>query len=337
MIRLLHDHSLLPYNTFGIDVKAERFTEVVSEEALKEVLSGSQDQNRLILGGGSNLLFTRDVAGLVIRNGITGIELVEEDEASCKVRVGAGENWHQFVLYCVDQSYGGVENLSLIPGSVGASPIQNIGAYGTELKDVFEELEALDLEDLTVRTFSARDCEFGYRDSIFKRGAKGRFVITRVILRLSKNPQVNVSYGTLEQELERMGVGEVDIRAVSQAVINIRRSKLPDPEELGNAGSFFKNPVVNEAVFTRLKTENPGIKGYPLPGGEVKLAAGWLIEQAGWKGHREARCGVHERQALVLVNYGGASGEEVRRLSEKIRKDIRTRFGVELEPEVNIF
>jgi UDP-N-acetylmuramate dehydrogenase len=325
---------LRQYNTFGIQAVARHFAVITSVEDIDEA-SRLQYNQLLILGGGSNLLLTKDVDGLVLKINIKGITKVNETDSSVILKVGAGENWHQFVESCIDANLGGVENLSLIPGNTGASPMQNIGAYGVEIKDVFEELEAYDLQEKVVRTFSRSECEFGYRESAFKHRYRNRFVILNVSLRLSRQPVFNISYGAIADELEKMGVSTLSLRAVSQAVINIRRSKLPDPSVIGNAGSFFKNPVVSPAKFEELKREFPGIPHYPAGTG-VKLAAGWLVEQCGWKGFRRGDAGCHARQALVLVNYGDASGNEILRLSEEIIESVQGRFEVSLEREVNI-
>ena len=265
-----------------------------------------------------------------------GIKTIKEDEHHVYVQAGAGENWHQFVLYCLQHQLAGVENLSLIPGNIGASPMQNIGAYGVEIKDVFYSLEAYHIRDKKVVNFTLNDCEFGYRESVFKRKFKDEFVILNVTYRLNRIPDYKITYGAIGQELEKMGVKDLSIQAVSQAVINIRSSKLPNPAEIGNAGSFFKNPEIVSHQFHELTRMFPGIVGYDLPNGHVKLAAGWLIEQAGWKGFRKGDAGCHEKQALVLVNYGNASGEEIFDLSEDILQSVKAKFGVGLEREVNI-
>jgi UDP-N-acetylmuramate dehydrogenase len=332
--------SLKPYNTFGIDAKARKLITFKSvsdlQEALTSNLPAGRQASNLILGGGSNLLLTKDFEGIVLKNEIMGIEKISEDQHSVYLKVGAGETWHQFVLYCIENNYAGIENLSLIPGCVGASPMQNIGAYGVEIKDVFHELTALHLEEKTNYTFRVKDCQFGYRESVFKGKYKNQFVITHVSFRLNKQPVFHTSYGAIEQELQKMGVKELSIRAISNAVINIRSSKLPDPKEVGNAGSFFKNPTVSKEKYESLKSAFPEIVGYDTNEGMVKLAAGWLIEQAGWKGYRKGDAGVHPRQALVLVNYGNASGHEIVDLSHEIRQSIETKFAVQLETEVNI-
>lgn len=337
-MKLTENISLRPYNTFGIDAIARYFTSFESGEALQKILRDPQwaGVQNMILGGGSNVLFTRDFDGIVLKNEVKGIHVVQEDDEYVYVKAGAGENWHQFVLYCIGRNLAGLENLSLIPGNVGASPMQNIGAYGVEIKDTFHELEAMQLSDGTIVRFNREECAFGYRESVFKRQYKGQFVILFVTYKLSKHPRFNTSYGAIEQELERMGVKELSIRAISDAVINIRSSKLPNPAEIGNAGSFFKNPEISAAQYTELKSAFPDIVAYPLTNGGFKLAAGWLIEQNGWKGFREGDAGVHARQALVLVNYGHAKGNEIWELSGRILESVQQRFGITLEREVNI-
>ncbi len=340
--------SLKSLNTFGIDVSAKYFAQFNSVNELHELLEFNrrptinEKRSTLILGGGSNILFTKDFDGLVLKNEIVGIKEIKEDEHHVYVQVGAGVNWHHFVLHCISNGWAGIENLSLIPGNVGASPMQNIGAYGVEIKDVFYSLEAFHIREKKMINFSLNDCAFGYRDSVFKRKFKNEFVITDVTYRLNRIPTFNTSYGAIEQELEKMGVKELSIQAISQAVINIRSSKLPDPAVIGNAGSFFKNPEIQNSKFKSLKERFPDIVGYDLPNGNTKLAAGWLIEQCGpengasWKGYRKGDAGCHERQALVLVNYGNAKGSEIYNLSEDILQSIKEKFGVGLEREVNI-
>lgn len=337
-MQILENISLKPFNTFGIDVKAKKLIAFRTIAELQEAVMANRktEPNMLVLGGGSNLLFTKDFDGIILKNELPGIEKISEDDNSVCLKVGAGENWHRFVLYCVENNYGGVENLSLIPGCVGASPIQNIGAYGVEIKDVFHELTAFHLQEQSNYTFRLKDCQFGYRDSVFKGKYKDQFVILNVCFRLSKKPVYNTSYGAIEQELEKMGVTAPTIRDVSNAVISIRSSKLPDPAQVGNAGSFFKNPTVGRDKFESLKAENPGIVGYENTDGTVKLAAGWLIEAAGWKGHREGDAGIHPKQALVLVNYGNARGSELLALSEQVRSSVMDKFGLLLDTEVNI-
>jgi UDP-N-acetylmuramate dehydrogenase len=335
MPHILENVSLKGYNTFGIDVSARWLSTFGSQEELRELLSGLADRPLLILGGGSNILFTRDFDGLVLRNEVKGIDLVREDDHYIYVRAGAGENWHGFVQHALQRNWAGVENLSLIPGNVGAAPMQNIGAYGVEIKQVFYELSAYHLGEHKVYTFSLNDCAFGYRESVFKRRFKGQFIILDVTFRFSKVPKFHTEYGAIREELDKMGVEKLSIQAVSEAVIRIRQSKLPDPAVIGNAGSFFKNPTVTAEEFVRLRDAFSGIVGYPVDGG-VKLAAGWLIEQCGWKGYRKGDAGCHARQALVLVNYGHAGGREIYDLSEEILQSVKAKFGVELEREVNI-
>ncbi len=330
--------SLKPYNTFGINATAKFFARFTTLAQLEEVLNFNSGTNlpALIIGGGSNILLTQDYQGLVARNDLRGTEVVKEDEKHFYVRAAAGENWHQFVLFCIKNNYAGIENLSLIPGSVGASPMQNIGAYGVEIKDVFYELEAYNIKDKKLELFSAKDCEFGYRESVFKRKYKGQYVITSVTFKLDKQPTFNTSYGAIQQELDKMGVSQLSIAAISQAVINIRRSKLPDPSEIGNAGSFFKNPTIPKKQFDDLKKGFPAIVGFPAGDDKVKVAAGWLIEQCGWKGYRKGDAGCHAKQALVLVNYGNANGIDVYNLSTEIMHSVETKYGIILEREVNV-
>jgi len=328
--------SLLPYNTFRIDVKARYFSTFSNTDELSELTTHDSRLTTLILGGGSNILFTKDHDGAVLKNEIKGIELQHEDADHVYVKVGAGENWHQFVLHCIDHNWAGIENLSLIPGNVGASPIQNIGAYGVELDDVFWSLEAFHLSERKIHTFTATDCEFGYRDSVFKNRYKNEFAILSVTFQLKKKPIYHIGYGAITEELEKMGVKDLSIKAVSQAVINIRSSKLPDPQKIPNAGSFFKNPEVPTEKYEALKLEFPNIVAYPLAKGSVKLAAGWMIEQCGWKGYRKGDAGCHAKQALVLVNYGHAKGKEIYDLSEEILQSVKEKFGVLLEREVNV-
>jgi len=327
---------LKPYNTFGIDAKARYFSTFSNTDELSELTSHDSQLTTLVLGGGSNILFTKDYDGTVLKNNIRGIDLQHEDEEHVYVKVGAGENWHQFVLHCIGHNWAGIENLSLIPGNIGAAPIQNIGAYGVELDEIFWSLEAFHLEEKRVHTFTATDCEFGYRDSVFKNRYKDQFAILSVTFQLRKRPIYHVSYGAITEELEKMGVKELSIKAVSQAVINIRTSKLPDPQKIANAGSFFKNPEITTEKYEALKLQFPTIVAYPLAKGTVKLAAGWMVEQCGWKGYRKGDAGCHAKQALVLVNYGNATGKEIYNLSEEILQSVNEKFGVLLEREVNI-
>ncbi len=289
-----------------------------------------------ILGGGSNILLTKDYDGVVLKNDIKGIEVMHEDVEHVYAKAGAGENWHQFVLHCIGHNWAGVENLSLIPGNIGASPIQNIGAYGVELDDVFWNLEAFHLKEKRIYTFTASDCEFGYRDSVFKNRYKNEFAILSVTFQLKKKPVFHISYGAITEELEKAGVKELSIKAISDAVIKIRSSKLPDPKTIFNSGSFFKNPEVSNEKYNDLVSKFPEIVAFPLAKGTVKLAAGWMIEQCGWKGYRKGDAGVHAKQALVLVNYGDAKGKEIYDLSEEILQSVNKKFGVLLEREVNV-
>src|SRR5450432_433740 len=320
--------SLRPYNSFHLDVKTETLVAVQNADDLQVLLRDQNKKPALILGGGSNILFTKNIDGLVLKLEIKGIEEVKEDNAHVYVRTGAGENWHAFVEYTLAHNWGGLENLSLIPGSVGAAPIQNIGAYGVELKDVFYELEAYDRKENKVYAFGVNDCRFGYRDSIFKSGEKGRYIVLNVTFILKKIPVLHTSYGAIRDELRKMNIQTPTIQNISQAVIQIRKSKLPDPAVIGNAGSFFKNPVVNQEVFLSLSMNHADMPSYPHEGKSVKLAAGWLIEHCGWKGYRKGDAGVHADQALVLVNYGNATGKEILDLSEKIMTSVKHKFGV---------
>ena len=336
------NYSLKQLNTFGIDVSAKYFSTFKNTDELAERLdfisppTANRQLPTLILGGGSNILFTDNYNGLILKNEIEGIGNIKEDAEHVYVRAGAGVGWHEFVLYCIENGLGGAENLSLIPGSTGASPMQNIGAYGAEVKDIFHELEAYSIRDKKTVIFSEEDCEFGYRESVFKNKYKGDFVITSVTFQLNKMPVFNTSYGALETELQKAGVRELSLKAISDAVTSIRRSKLPDPAVIGNAGSFFKNPAIDNKQFEILKNEFPAIVGYPVNDNTTKLAAGWLIEKAGWKGFRKGDAGCHERQALVLVNYGNAKGNEILHLSEKIIDSVKLMFDVQLQREVNI-
>lgn len=330
------DYSLKKLNTFGIEAKAEQLLVVESTEALLAVIRSNHTPIRL-LGGGSNILLTGDLPGLTLKNEIGGIEVFLENQHDVLIRVGGGVVWHNLVVWTVQHGLGGLENLSLIPGTVGASPIQNIGAYGVEVKDVFHSLEAIDLASGEHRVFHKDECKFGYRDSIFKQELKGKYCITHVYFQLHKSPSLNTAYGDIQQTLSEMGVQEPTILDVSNAVISIRQRKLPDPAEIGNAGSFFKNPELEQADFQRFITAFPNAPNYPLADGRVKVPAGWLIEQAGWKGHRVGDAGCHAKQALVLVNYGQASGAEILALAEKIQASVLGKFGIRLSPEVNIW
>lgn len=327
--------NLKQYNTFGITAYARHFADATSENQVRELIAS--EGPILVLGGGSNILFTKDFDGLVIHNSLKGIEVTGETDDHVKVKVASGENWHSLVLNALSNNWGGIENLSLIPGTVGAAPMQNIGAYGVEVKEVIERVEAIDRSTGKLVTFTNDECRFGYRESIFKRELKERFFISSVTLSLTKNNhRMNVSYGAIGETLKKMNVTHPTIRDVSNAVIAIRRSKLPDPDVIGNAGSFFKNPVISEEHYNALKKTHPSIPGYVSENQYVKIPAGWLIEQSKLKGIRVGNVGVHEHQALVLVNYGDGSGEEIFRLSEKIRSTVKENFGIELIAEVNI-
>ena len=330
--------ALKTYNTFGIEAAAKYFTSIQSIEDIKELLKSIEYKNNehLILGGGSNMLLTKNVDAIVVKNNLKGIKVVNETSDHVFVKCAGGEVWHEFVIWCIDKNYGGLENLSLIPGCTGASPMQNIGAYGVEIKDTFYELEAIHAITGEQKTFSKSECEFGYRESVFKHQFKNQFIITSVTFKLSKKPSFHVEYGAIKQELDAMNISELNIKAISQAVINIRSSKLPNPKEIGNAGSFFKNPEVQASVYENLKTNFPNIVAYPLENGNYKLAAGWLIEQSGLKGYRVGDAGVHKLQALVLVNYGGATGNQIYNLSSHVLQTVKAKFGVDLEREVNI-
>lgn len=333
------DYSLKEVNTFGIDATAKYFATFKTVDELKTIVSSSiyHENKHLILGGGSNVLLRDNFEGLVLKNELKGIEVEDFSDHQNLLKCKSGEIWHQVVLFAISKNFGGIENLSLIPGSIGAAPMQNIGAYGVELKDVFYELEALNLATLEIEKFNAKACQFGYRESVFKRAKKGQYIITSVSLKLSKKQhQLNTSYGAINSELLARGVISPTIKDVSDAVIAIRQSKLPDPKLIGNAGSFFKNPVVNREVLESIMDQYHEVPNYPAPHNRVKLAAGWLIEKAGWKGKKMGNYGVHENQALVLVNYGGAKGEDIYSLSTKIVEDVKAKFGVELEREVNI-
>ena len=341
-MQVLRDVSLQPYNTFGIDISAQYWVTIDSVDALQQLLRDPAYRSlpKLILGGGSNVLFTQDFRGIVIKMNIQGIEVVEENDDYGWVKAGAGVNWHALVLHCIEQGYGGIENMSLIPGTVGAAPMQNIGAYGVEMKDVFVSLEAVEIATGQVVTFDHARCQFGYRNSVFKHELKGKYIITSVTMRLDKKPIVNTAYGDIEKTLaqhlaDRPG-DTPTIRDVSQAVISIRQSKLPDPKQIGNAGSFFKNPVISRQQYDELAARYENIPGYPVSDQEVKVPAGWLIEQCGWKGKRLGNIGVHDRQALVLVNHGGGQGNELRDLAFQIQRSVKEAFDITIEPEVNI-
>lgn len=329
--------SLKPFNTFGIDAKAAYFAEPTTEAELRDLLTDPIHPSIFILGGGSNMLLTQDMDALVIHLKLMGKQVFTTHEHSVEVKIMAGENWHQTVLWSLDQGFGGLENLSLIPGNIGAAPIQNIGAYGVELKDVFVSCEAMDLATQEIKTFTKEACQFGYRDSIFKRAAKGRYAITSVNLKLTRDHhQLNTSYGAIEQQLQHMGVTDPTIKDVSNAVIAIRQQKLPDPKILGNSGSFFKNPVISHEEFKEFAEKHPEAPFYKVSDHEYKIPAGWLIEQCGFKGKRFGDAGVHAQQALVLVNYGDATGQEVLDLARTIQQQVLDTFGIAIEAEVNL-
>ncbi len=327
--------SLKKYNTFGIDVVAASFVEINSIAELKSIIRTHKDF--FVLSGGSNLLLTQDIQKLVIHLNIKGIEMIKEHDNHVYIKVNAGENWHEFVLWCIDHGFGGIENMSLIPGNVGTSPIQNIGAYGVELKDTMYELEALEIESGNIVTFSNASCSFGYRNSVFKNELKGKYIITNVTFKLTKQSHnLNSSYGAIQSELEKENIENPTIKDISNAVIAIRRSKLPDPKEIGNSGSFFKNPVIMKHEFRQLQHKFPDVPHYIVSDTEVKVPAGWLVEQCGFKGKRYGDAGVHKKQALVLVNYDSATGREIFELSKKIQKTVFEKFEIQLEAEVNI-
>lgn len=332
-----HNISLKPYNTFGIDVKAKSFVDINSTEDLVSVLKSHTKEPIFILGGGSNMLLTKDVTDLVLYINLKGKKVISEEDNSILIKCNAGENWHEFVLWCIDHDFGGLENMSLIPGNVGTSPIQNIGAYGVELKDSFHGCEALNLNTLEIETFTNQDCKFGYRNSIFKNEAKGKYIILNVTFKLTtKNHTLKVDYGAIKDELSQKNISNPTIKDVSNAVIAIRQSKLPDPKEIGNSGSFFKNPVISIEAFNTLLKNFPKAPSYPVSDNEVKVPAGWLIETAGFKGKTFGNYGVHKKQALVLVNYGGATGHDILELSKLIQDTVIRLFDIEIEAEVNI-
>ncbi len=338
--------SLKRYNSFKIKARTAYLARFQSEIALKRLLRQTPAPH-LIIGGGSNILFTNDFPGTVLRNDIRGRRIIHATGDMVHVRVGAGERWHRFVLWAVENNLGGIENLALIPGTVGAAPIQNIGAYGVELKDVFVRARTIVRANFHFRgrryhlgdilTVEKDDARFGYRDSIFKRELKDKVVISRVTVQLTRrNHQIRTEYGAIRTKLQAMGVSRPTIQDISRAVIQIRSEKLPDPKVIGNAGSFFKNPVVSGKTYRRIKAQYPGVPAYPLEGGQVKIPAGWLIDRAGWKGFRDGDAGCYPRQALVLVNYGQARGQDILRLARRIQKDVADKFGIRLSPEVNI-
>jgi UDP-N-acetylmuramate dehydrogenase len=336
MIIIEESYSLKSYNTFGLRVSARFFAEAGNIEDMQTVVKvfGGDSKPKLILGGGSNILFTKDFDGVVIFPDMKGRELINQDEDNVWVKAYAGENWDQFVAYCVSENWGGIENLSLIPGNIGACPIQNIGAYGVEAKDVIDSVETIDMQTGEIRIFKNAECKFGYRDSIFKKEEKGKYLITSVTFRLSKKPVFQINYFDVSEELKKFS--EINIAHVRQSIINIRRRKLPDHEQYGNAGSFFKNPLVLEEKFQAIRAEFPDIPSYPAENGFLKVPAAWLIQTCGWKGKREGNVGTFATQPLVIINYGEATGVEILDFSEKIRQSVLNRFGIGLETEVNI-
>lgn len=334
-----HNVDLTSLNTFGIHAHASSFATARTTGDVQALVTNGEFQREktLILGGGSNVLFLNDVAGLVIKIAITGKEVIGQTDDHVWVRAGAGENWHQFVLFCVEKNWGGVENLSLIPGTVGAAPMQNIGAYGVEMKDVTESVEAVEIATGAIKTFSNDACRFGYRDSIFKQEAKDKFIITSVTFRLTtRHHRLNSSYGAVSDTLAQLGYTQPSVKAISDAVIHIRSSKLPDPAVIGNAGSFFKNPSIPAAAYANLREKYPTIPSFPGEQGMIKVPAAWLIEQCGWKGKKFGSIGVHQHQALVLVNYGGGKGDALWKLAMDIQQSVEEKFGITLQPEVNV-
>ena len=337
-MNILENYPLEKLNTFGINVRSKYLVEVSSTDEILEIIQSEKFKNlkKLVLGGGSNVLFTKDYNGLIILNKIKGKKVTYQDSHSVKLLIGAGENWHKLVMYTVENGWGGIENLSLIPGNTGTAPMQNIGAYGVEIKDTFVELEALEISSGKIEKFNKEKCKFGYRESIFKNENKNKYIILNVTLKLNKNPKLNVNYGEIKNDLKNNNIQSPTIKDVSEAIISIRKRKLPDPKKIGNSGSFFKNPVVDLNKLKKLQKKYPNIVNYPINKNEFKIAAGWMIEKAGWKGKTINNYGVHKNQSLVLVNYGDAKGIEIYDLSKKIIVDIEEKFGISLVREVNI-
>lgn len=336
-MKVLRNFSLKDYNSFGIDVRAEKFISIDNIEDLHSILKKSYSSELFILGGGSNMLLTGDIHKTVIHIALKGKEIISENEDEVIIQSAAGENWHELVQWTLQNNFGGLENLSLIPGNVGTAPIQNIGAYGVELKDTFVSCKTLNIQTLEEKEFSLKECDFDYRNSVFKNELKGQYIITSVKFRLTKKDHIlHTDYGAITSELEKKGISSPSIQEISDAVIEIRRSKLPDPKEIGNSGSFFKNPIITSKHFEKLKVNFPEIPSYQISKNEIKVPAGWLIDKSGFKGYREGDAGVHKNQALVLVNYGEASGEQILSLARKIQKTIKEKFDIELEAEVNI-
>ena len=336
-MEILTDFSLKNYNTFGIEAKATQFVAVHDIADLKTVLEQNKSQKKFILGGGSNMLLTKDIEALVIHIDLKGKKIKQENDDFVWVESQAGENWHEFVLWTINQDFGGLENMSLIPGNVGTTPVQNIGAYGTEIKDTFVSCEAMAIENQEIRTFTKEECHFGYRESIFKNDVNDQYIITAVVFKLTKrNHKINTSYGDISGELLKNNITNPTLKDVSNAVIAIRKSKLPDPAELGNSGSFFKNPIVLKSDFEKIHQQFPEMRYFDISETEVKVPAGWLIEQAGFKGKRFGDAGIHKNQALVLVNYGKATGQEILNVSKEIQATVFKKFGIHVEAEVNV-
>lgn len=332
-----NNFSLKKYNTFGIEAKAKQFVAVHNTDELRTILQEHSSEPKFILGGGSNMLLTQDIEALVIHVDLKGKKVLKEDDDFVWVESQAGENWHEFVLWTISQNFGGLENMSLIPGNVGTTPVQNIGAYGTEIKDTFVSCDAMDIATQQIKTFRKEECNFGYRESIFKHEAKNQYVITSVVFKLTKrNHKINTSYGDILKELEKQNVSTPSLKDVSNAVIAIRQSKLPDPKELGNSGSFFKNPIIPKEQYEKAHARHPEMPHYVVSETEVKVPAGWLIERAGFKGKRFGDAGIHKNQALVLVNYGNATGQEILNVSKDIQATILKEFGIAIEAEVNV-
>ena len=336
-MEIQNQFSLKKYNTFGIEAKAKQFVAVNTVAELKTILEENKTERKFILGGGSNMLLTKDIDALVIHIDLKGKRIIQENDDFVWVESQAGENWHEFVLWTIDQNFGGLENMSLIPGNVGTTPVQNIGAYGAEIKDSFVSCDALSIENREKKTFSKEECRFGYRESVFKNDAKDQYVITTVVFKLTKrNHKINISYGDIKTELAKNNISNPSLKDVSNAVIAIRQSKLPDPKELGNSGSFFKNPILLKSEFEKIHQQFPEMKYYDVSETEVKVPAGWLIEQTGFKGKRFGDAGIHKNQALVLVNYGNATGQEILNVSKNIQETVFNTFGIHIEAEVNV-
>lgn len=336
-MELTRNHSLKNLNTFGFNVKAKQYLAVENEENLKNILKKTYADEIFVLGGGSNILLTGDLDFTVLHINLKGISVVNESQDTVIIKAKAGENWHDFVQYCISKDYGGLENLSLIPGNVGTAPIQNIGAYGVELQDYFVECEAINRQTLETKTFTKEECNFGYRNSVFKNELKNQYIITSVTFRLTKKlHQLHLNYGSISQKLAEMNVEHPTIKEVAEAVIKIRQEKLPDPKQLGNSGSFFKNPIIDKKAFEQLTEKFPEAKYYKISENQYKIPAGWLIDHAGFKGFRKNDAGVHKRQALVLVNYGNATGKEILELANKIKSTIKETYAIDLEMEVNV-